>query len=327
MEHRDVRMVLKPAGLIQRECPSVELFRFDRVALAAADDAEGSECGGEFEVVLSEASLFDRERPAQPLFGRRVVAALGVKGAEVPERDRDLVVVVPEGAFEDGEGGFQEGARFVVPAGGGENRGQCCAVGGGIGMVGTDGGITDFDRAGGRGLPVGGPSGGVGETAEVMQHGGDLGIVGSEARSQYLAGGCVQLRGFVEAAGVLQQHGQVVAEPSRCQIVIGQVSLGDSQCPPVEPFSEGGVASSTTSCGQSLQPHHAMNMSPHLIHLDSLRDGDRWALPSAEHGPTVALTAQSSSSRSSLWLVPERASADPAGASDAAITATPMSRR
>ena len=91
-------------------------------------------------------------------------------------------MVVSEGALEDGESGFQEGARFVAPAGGDEDRGQRCAVGGGGGMVGADGGITDLDRASGRCLSVGGPSGGVGETAEVMQHGGDLWMVGSEAQ-------------------------------------------------------------------------------------------------------------------------------------------------
>ena len=150
-----------------------------------------------------------------------------------------------------------------MPAGGGEDRSQCCAVGGDVGMVGADGGIADLDRAAGRGLSVRGPSRGVGEAADVMQHGGDLGVVGSEAGNQYLKRGCVQLRGFVEVAGVLQQHGQVVADPSRCQIVIGQVSFGDSQCPPVEPFSLGGVAGSATSAGQPLQPYDATNV-PHL---------------------------------------------------------------
>jgi hypothetical protein len=67
-------------------------------------------------------------------------------------------------------------------------------------MFGADGGIADLDRASGCCLSVGGPSGGVGETADVMEHGGDLGTFGSEARCQYLARGCVQLRGFVEAA-------------------------------------------------------------------------------------------------------------------------------
>jgi hypothetical protein len=262
----DVRMVLKPAGFIQGECSSVELSRLDRVVLAAADDSECSKCGGELEVVLSQTSLFDRQRPSQSPFGQRLIAALRVKGAEVPERDRDLVVVVSEGAFEDGECGFQEGARFAVPAGGGEDRGQRCAVG-------ADGGIPDLDRAAGRGLSVGGPSGGVRKTADVMQHGSDLSIVG-ESRCQYFARGCVQLRGFFEAAGVLQQHGQVVAYPSRCQIVIGQVSFGDSQCPPVEPFSEGGVASSTTSARQTLQPHHATSM-PHPNAPRQFADGDR----------------------------------------------------
>ena len=123
MEDRDVRMVLKPARLIQHECPFAELFRFDGVALAAADDSEGSECGGEFELVVSEASLFDRQRPSKSPFCRCLVAALCVDGAEVPKRDRDLVVVISEGAFEDSERAFQEGARFVVPAGGGEDRG------------------------------------------------------------------------------------------------------------------------------------------------------------------------------------------------------------
>ena len=59
----------------------MELSRLDRVALAAADDAEGSECGGEFEVVLSEGSLFDRPRPSQSPLSQREVAALGVEGA------------------------------------------------------------------------------------------------------------------------------------------------------------------------------------------------------------------------------------------------------
>ena len=270
----DVRMVLKPAGFIQGECSSVELSRLDRVVLAAADDSECSKCGGELKVVLSQASLFDRQRSSQSPFGQRLIAALRVKGAEVRERDRNLVVVVSEGAFEDGECGFQEGARFAVPAGGGEDRGQRSAVGGGIGMFGADRGITDLDRAACRGLSVSGPSGGVGKTTDVMQHGGDLRIVGSESHCQYFARGCVQLSGFFEAAGVLQQHRQVVAYPSRCHIVIGQVSFADSQCPPVEPFSEGGVASSTTSARQPMQPHHATSM-PHPNAPPQFADGDR----------------------------------------------------
>ena len=57
MEDRDVRMVLKPAGFIQGECP---LWLCPR------------------------ASLFDRQRPSQSPFGQRLVAALCVKGTEAP---------------------------------------------------------------------------------------------------------------------------------------------------------------------------------------------------------------------------------------------------
>ena len=79
-----MRVVLESAGFIQGKRSSVGLSGLDRVALAAADDSEGSECGGELEVVLSEASLFDRQRPSQSPFGQRLVAALCVKGARLP---------------------------------------------------------------------------------------------------------------------------------------------------------------------------------------------------------------------------------------------------
>jgi hypothetical protein len=49
LEDGDVRVVLKPAGFIQGEGSSVELSGLDSVALAAADDSECSECGGELE--------------------------------------------------------------------------------------------------------------------------------------------------------------------------------------------------------------------------------------------------------------------------------------
>ena len=211
----------------------------------------------------------------------RQVAALRVEGSQGSERDRDLVVVGTKGAFEDGECCVQEGARFVVAAQVGEDRGQCCAVGGGVGVVGPERGVADLDRPSGCCLSVGGASGGVGETADVVEHGGELGIVGSEMRDQHGACGRVQLRGFVEAAGVLQQHGEVVADPGRGQIVGGQVSLGDGQRPPVELFGGGGVAGSATAAGLLLQHHDATNM----LHLSAPRqfaDGDCWALPSAE---------------------------------------------
>jgi hypothetical protein len=142
---------------------------------------------------------------------------------------------------------LQEDARFVVAAQVGQDRGQCCAVGGGVGVVGPESGIADLDGASGCCLSVGGASGGVGEAADVVEHGGELGIVGFEACGQHGAGGRIQLRGLVEAAGVLQQHGHVVADPGRGQIVGGQVALGDGQRPPVELFGGGGVAGAATA--------------------------------------------------------------------------------
>jgi hypothetical protein len=133
-----------------------------------------------------------RQCTTQPPLGRRQVAALRVEGSEAPERDRDLVVVGTEGAFEDGERCLQKGACFVVAAQVGQDRGQCCAVGGGVGVVGPEGGVADIDRTAGCCLSVGGASGGVGEAADVVEHGGDRGIVGSEAGGQHRACGLVQ---------------------------------------------------------------------------------------------------------------------------------------
>ena len=226
--------------------------------MAAADDTEGAEGGSEFEVVVSERSLFDGQGSPESLFGRCQVV-LCVEGGEAAERDGDLVVVGAEGALEDGEGGLKERARFAVAVEVGEDRGECGAVGGGVRVVGPEGGVADLDGAAGGRLSVGGAPGGVGEAADVVQHGGDLGIVESEARGQHLARSGVQLRGFVEAAGVLQQHGQVVADPGRAQVVGRQVTLGDGERPPVERFGAGGVAGAAAAAGQSLQRRDATN--------------------------------------------------------------------
>ena len=74
---RDVRVVLEPAGLHTGRVPVLKLSRNGRVALAAADDSERSECRGEFEVVMSEGSLLVRQTPvavaARPTRVRRAV--------------------------------------------------------------------------------------------------------------------------------------------------------------------------------------------------------------------------------------------------------------